>query len=77
MKYQLQLLLEDIEMNRESTIEALKAALQEVEEKKRRILIALRYLNPDVSQNAPDAGIEEESDDTLMFPGSPNDEAIF
>lgn len=60
-------------MSTQSTIEALKAALQEVEEKKRRIdedhrglLVALRYFegeNPDVSQNASDAGINEESDD--------------
>ncbi len=60
----------------QATIDALKAALQEVEEKKRRIdedhrglLIALRYFegeNFDVSQNAPDAGIEEENDDDTL-----------
>ena len=63
-------------MSSQSTIEALKAALQEVEEKKRRIdedhrglLIALRYFegeSPDVSQNALDEGIGEESDDDTL-----------
>ena len=63
-------------MSNQSTIEALKTALQEVEEKKRRIdedhrglLIALRYFegeNSDVSQNDPDVGIEEESDDDTL-----------
>ncbi len=65
-------------MSNQATIDALKAALQEVEEKKRRIdedhrglLIALRYFegeSPDASQNASDAGIEEENDDTLDVP---------
>ena len=60
-------------MNNQSTIDALKAAIREVEEKKRRIdedhrglLTALRYFegeNTDVSQNASDAGIDQESDD--------------
>ena len=63
-------------MSNQATVDALKAALQEVEEKKRRIdedhrglLIALRYFegeNPDVSQNFPDAGIEEENDDDTL-----------
>ena len=63
-------------MSNQSTIDALKAALQEVEEKKRRIdedhrglLIALRYFegeSPGVSHNAPDVGIEEESDDNTL-----------
>lgn len=66
-------------MSNQATIDALKVALQEVEEKKRRIdedhrglLIALRYFegeNSDVSHNAPNAGIEEENnDDTLDVP---------
>ena len=63
-------------MSSQATIDALKAALQEVEEKKRRIdedhrglLIALRYFegeNSDVSQNSPDEGIEEENDDDTL-----------
>lgn len=63
-------------MSNQATIDALKTALQEVEEKKRRIdedhrglLIALRYFegeSSEVSQNAPDSGIGEESDDDTL-----------
>ena len=60
-------------MSDQATIDALKTAIKEVEEKKRRIdedhrglLIALRYFegeSPDVSHNDSDAGIGRESED--------------
>ena len=63
-------------MNSESMIEGLKAALRDLEEKKRRIdedhhglLIALRYFEGDgydVSHYDSDAGIDQESDDETL-----------
>lgn len=63
-------------MSNKTAIDALKAAIREVEEKKSRIdedhrglLIALRYFegeSPDVSHNDSDAGIGQESDDDTL-----------
>ena len=66
-------------MTAQTTIDALKTAIREVEEKKRRIdedhsglLIALRYFegnsSADPSHNESDMGMEEGDDDTLDVP---------